>query len=167
MRNLQKNLHIIWQLLFLDNPPFLDKVSPFSSKNFQTTPFPSIWKKSTHPPLCREVSNYDPKMSIQEFNKILMPTLEKISMENKDTYLMGDFKINLISYNSHNPTSQFLDGICSNTFFSYINIPTCHTSRSKTFIDNIFHNNINENAISENLTTDISDHLAQFLITNY
>ena len=33
-----------------------------------------------------------------------MPTLEKISKENKDAYLMGDFNINLINYNSHNPT---------------------------------------------------------------
>ena len=53
-----------------------------------------------------------------------MPTLEKISKENKDAYLMGDFNINLINYNSHNPTSQFLDFICSNSFFPYINIPT-------------------------------------------
>ena len=104
-------------------------------------------------------------MLIQEFNKILMPTLVKISKENKDTYLMGDFNINLIKYDCHNPTPQFLYSICSNSFFPYINIPTHHTPRSKTLTDNIFHNNINENAISGNLITDISDHLAKFLIT--
>ena len=74
----------------------------------------------------------------------------------------GRFQHNLINYNSHNPTSQFLDGIYSNNFSSYINIPTHHTTRSKTLIDNIFHN---ENAISGNMTNDISDHLAQFLTT--
>ena len=78
---------------------------------------------------------------------------------------MGDFNINLVNCDSHNPTSQFLDGICSNSFFPYINIPTLHTPRSKTLTDNIFCNNINENAISGNLTTDISDHLTQFIIT--
>ena len=78
---------------------------------------------------------------------------------------MEDFKIDLINYDSRNPTSQFLDDICSNSFFPYLKIPSCHTPRSKTFIDNIFHNNINEHTISGNLTTDISDHLAQFLIT--
>ena len=90
----------------------------------------------------------------------------KISMEDMDAYLMGDFNINLINYDSHNPTSQFLDGICSNSFYpSYIDIPTRPTPRSKTLID-IIHNNINENAISGRLTTDISDHLAApFLIT--
>ena len=55
-------------------------------------------------------------MSIQEFNNIMMTTSEKISMENKEAYLMGDFNINLINYDSHNPTSQFLDCICSNLF---------------------------------------------------
>ena len=33
------------------------------------------------------------KMSIQDLNNILMPTLEKISKENKDAYLMGNFNI--------------------------------------------------------------------------
>lgn len=66
---------------------------------------------------------------------------------------------------SHNLTSQFLDlYICSNSFFPFINIPTCHTRRSKTLTD-IFHNNINENKVSCNVTPDISDHSAKFLIT--
>ena len=104
-------------------------------------------------------------MSIQDFNNILMPTLEKMSKENKDAYLVGDFNINLINNDCHNPASQFLDGICSNSFFPYINVPTCHTPRYKTLIDNIFHNNINENTISGKLTTDISDHLTKFIAT--
>ena len=31
----------------------------------------------------------------------------------------------------------------------------------------MLHNDINANTISGNITTDISDHLAQFLITSY
>ena len=104
-------------------------------------------------------------MSAQEFNNILMPTSEKNSMENKGTYLMGNFNINLMNYNSHNPASQFLESIGCNSFFPHINMPMCHSLRSKTFIDNTFHCNMNENAISGNMTTDISDYLAQFLIT--
>ena len=75
-----------------------------------------------------------PKMSIQDFDNILMLTLEKNLKESKDTYLMGDFNINLIYYDSHNPTSQFLDGICSNSFLPYINIPTRHIPRSKILV---------------------------------
>ena len=81
-------------------------------------------------------------------------------MENNYVILMGDFNINLRNYNSHNPTFQFLDDICSNSFFPCINIRTCHIPISKTFIDNIFYNDINENAIPGNLTTDFSEHLA-------
>ena len=40
-----------------------------------------------------------------------------------------------------------------------------NTPISKILIDNAFHNNSYENAIFGNLTTDISDHLAQFWIT--
>ena len=72
-----------------------------------------------------------------------------------------------MNYQTDNPTSHFLDNVCSNNFVQYINIPTCHTSGSKTLIDNKLHNSINGNTISGNITTDISDHLAQFLITSY
>ena len=53
----------------------------------------------------------------------------------------------------------------SNSLVPYITLPTRITPRSKTLIDNIFFNEINEAAISGNLTTNISDHHAQFLIT--
>ena len=52
-------------------------------------------------------------------------------------------------------------------FLSIYQYPTRHRSRSKTLIDNILHNGINGNTISGKVTTDISDHLAQFLITSY
>ena len=43
----------------------------------------------------------------------------------------------------------------------------CHTSQSKTLLDNILHNGINGNTVFRNVTTNISAHLAQFLITSY
>lgn len=73
------------------------------------------------------------KHSIQEFNNILMPNLEKKYKEKKDTYLIGDFDINLVKYDSDNPTSQFLDGICSNKFLPIYFVKiilTRQTSRS-------------------------------------
>ena len=45
-----------------------------------------------------------------------------------------------------------------------ITVPTRLTVRSKTLIDNIFTNSVEENTISGNLRCCISDHLAQFLI---
>ena len=105
-------------------------------------------------------------MLIHEFNDMLTPILEKISLENKG-YVIGDFNINLMNYEIDNTTSHFLDNVCSNSFFSYINIPTCHKSQSKTLIDNILHKGINRNTVSGNITTNISDHITQFLISSY
>ena len=44
-----------------------------------------------------------------------------------------------------------------------ITVPTRLTVRSKTLIDNIFTNSVEENTISGNLECCISDHLAQSL----
>ena len=105
-------------------------------------------------------------MQVEEFHyQFLSPILKKVSFENKDIYLLGKFKINLLNYESNRHTVHFLDEMYSNSFTPYITLLTRITPRSKTLIDNIFYNNFNESIISGNLITDISDHLAQFIIT--
>ena len=47
-----------------------------------------------------------------------------------------------------------------------ITIPTCLTVHSRTLIDNIFTNSVEENSTSGNLECCISDHLAQFIFPN-
>ena len=91
--------------------------------------------------------------------------LEKVSSENKEVFLMGDFNINLLNYESNRETADFLNNMHSNSIVLYITLPTHITPRSKTLFDNIFFNEINEAAISGNLIPDISDHHAQYLIT--
>ena len=88
-----------------------------------------------------------------------------MSFENKDIYLLGDLNINLLNYESDRHTAHFLDDMYSHSFTPYITRSTRITPRSKTLIDNIFYNNFNETIISGNLITDISEHLAQFIIT--
>ena len=78
---------------------------------------------------------------------------------------MGDFNINLLSYESNRETAGFLNNMHSNSLVPYITLPTRITHRSKTLTDNIFFNEINEAATFGNLVTGISDHHAQFLIT--
>ena len=46
----------------------------------------------------------------------------------------------------------------------FISTPSRVTPRSKTLIDNIFSNNIEDGSISGNIVTTISDHYAQFLL---
>ena len=88
--------------------------------------------------------------------------LEKISKEQKQFFLVGDFNINLLNYNVHQPTNDFLDSLASNSIIPYILQPARLTSHSKTLTDYVF-SNILFSEISGNLTATISDHLLQFL----
>ena len=76
-------------------------------------------------------------MSTKEFNNQYMNhILEKISFENNEIFLLGNFNINLLNYETYRPTAEFLDDIYSDSFASYITLPTQITPRSKTLIDN-------------------------------
>ena len=106
-----------------------------------------------------------PNLAIQEFmDTFLQPLLDNLSYENKNVILMGDFNIDLLHYESHIQTREFLDKIYFGSLTPHITIPTRITSRSRTLIDNIFTNTVDELSISSNLMCPLSDHLAQFLI---
>ena len=107
-----------------------------------------------------------PNMDVSDFNNKnhLNTLLDKLSKENKQVFLLGDFNINLLNYNDHQPTNEFLDSLASNSFIPYILQPTRITSHSKTLIDNIFSNIISHEVISGNITATISDHLPQLLL---
>ena len=100
-----------------------------------------------------------PCMDAREFNDtFLQNTLEKLSYENKDIILMGDFNIDILKYDTNNDSAAFLDMMYENFLLSYVSSPTRITSRSQALLDNIFSNIIEDEIISENITTTISDH---------
>ena len=106
-----------------------------------------------------------PSMDLADFNcNYLNKLLENISKEQKSIFLLGDFNVNLLNYNEHNQTNEFLDSLASNSFIPLILQPTRITSHSNTLPDNIFSNVIDPGIISGNLTATISDHLLQFSI---
>ncbi|XP_057290244.1 uncharacterized protein LOC130612931 [Hydractinia symbiolongicarpus] len=108
-----------------------------------------------------------PKMPVEIFNNdILMPLLEKISLEKKSLTLMGDFNIDIMQVNTNTHATNFLDIINSFGLFPHIVLPTRVTESSQTIIDNIFTTLDELNTISGNVITCISDHLPQFLIIN-
>ena len=81
-------------------------------------------------------------------------------MRKKQTYIMGDFNIDLLKVDDHRPTHDYLELI-----FSYSLLPTCTiykptriTETTATIIDNILTND--ENVIKSSiLVTDITDHM--------
>ena len=108
-------------------------------------------------------------MDFTDFNcNYLNKLLQNISKKQKFVFLLGDFNVNLLNYNEHNQTNEFLDSLTSNSFIPLILQPIVITSHSNTLIDNIFSTNVIDPDISGNLTATISDHLPQFsLILKY
>ena len=73
-----------------------------------------------------------PKQTIPDFlDNRLLPLLEKLSNENKQILIMGDFNINLLNYKNKN-TANFLDTVFSYSYLPFINTPTRVTGHSKT-----------------------------------
>ena len=77
---------------------------------------------------------------------------------------MGDFNVNLLNYNVHNPTNNFLDFMLSNYLSPHIIHPTRVTDHSAKVIDNILSNNTVVESVSGKIMTHISDHFPQFII---
>lgn len=107
-----------------------------------------------------------PDVSVTEFNNSINHTLSTISFENKLSYLMGDFNINILNSDSHQPTNDFINLMTSNSLYPLISKPTRITNSSATLIDNIFTNNLEYNMVSGIFYVDLSDHLPVFQITN-
>ena len=79
-----------------------------------------------------------PSVDLPDFNSnYFNKRLEKESNKQKSVFLSGDFNINLLNYNVHNPTNKFLDSSAPNSFLPYILQQSRITSHSKTLINNI------------------------------
>ena len=103
------------------------------------------------------------KMTVADFTQnFIQPLLDKLSFENKNMILLGDFNIDLLHYGDDNRTKIFSDHMYSSSLSPQITTPTRITPSSKTLIDNIFSNSADESPIRGNLSYSISDHLAQF-----
>ena len=92
--------------------------------------------------------------------------LNKISIENKQCYLSGDFNFDLLRHEEVKMINEFL-----NTFFNYsmyplIDRPTRITPTTATLIDNIFTNVFTHDIKSGVCVYDITDHYPVFQITN-
>ena len=104
--------------------------------------------------------NQNTALFLDKFNDIL----SRISKDNKQCYVMGDFNLDLLQYNHHTPTQEFIDTLFSHAFIPLISNPTRLTSYSATLIDNIFTNNLSQNVLNGIALNDSSDHLPVLLI---
>ena len=101
-----------------------------------------------------------PNTDTRIFNERLNAVLNCVNNERKLCYLMGDYNVNILNYDYHSATAEFVDMLYSHAFLLLINRPTRTTQTPATIIDNIFTNNIVEPEWGHNgiLVTDINDH---------
>ena len=107
-----------------------------------------------------------PNQNLKHFTEKVNDLVHSLKSEKKCCYLLGDNNINLLNYDQHVPTGEFVDMLSSNGFLPLITRPTRVTPTSATLIDNIYTNNIADvsHCMQGLLVTDVSDHYPIFHI---
>lgn len=101
--------------------------------------------------------------SENEFITYLNELLSSTSDENNELILLGDANIDLLKYNIHKQTSDYLDMCLCNGYKPAITLPTRVTYSSATLIDHIFVRNTLCGYTAGTITTDITDHFVNFV----
>ena len=128
--------------------------------------FESLWVEITTGPRSKNVlccSSRHPDTDVTKFIEYLESVLSKVD-KNKIVCVMGDFNINLLNYESHNDTNEFINSMVSHHMIPQILQPRRVTDHSSTVIDNIYTNATNFEIISGNILNQIADHFSQFLL---
>ena len=115
---------------------------------------------------CLYTTLYNNNSNFENFKVYFTSAIDKISKESKIAVLVGDFNINLLKYDTHSDTAEFLNTLGSYCFQPHIAKPTRITDHSATLIDHIYFNSMEHRTISGNILCDITDHPPNFLIIN-
>ena len=104
---------------------------------------------------------------LDNFGDYLHEILSNPAVSNKQVLILGDFNVNLLNYNSHTSTTNFVNFLFSKQFLPYIVHPSRVSENSSNLIDNIFSNISYNETVSGNILTHITDHFPQFLIIKH
>ena len=96
-----------------------------------------------------------PHGSLDNFLNHLSMIVDKIHRKKKYCVLLGDFNLDLLKFESHPSTENFLSTLGSYYFQPQILQPARITDHSATLIENIFFNSLEHFSINGNLCYDI------------
>ena len=106
-----------------------------------------------------------PSQSIPEFLSFLENIFNRVHIEKKILYLMGDYNLDLLNVGKVQYVNMFLDLLLSFSMSPLISYPTRITNTSMSLIDNIITNSSSSNQISSGiLINDVSDHFPVFCL---
>lgn len=130
--------------------------------------FQALWIEILNPKAKNVICGlvYRQHNNAEVFLEYLSNTLEDISCSNKDIFLMGDFNIDLLHYETCSYSKTLFELTQSLSLFPTIDKPTRVYGNSATLIDNIFSNDLNSFQISGNIVSDVSDHFIQICISS-
>ena len=136
----------------------------------QTDLFESVWveikNKQSKNIVCGCIYRH-PNQKISEFNKYLDSTLKKITDENKEVYICGDFNIDLLKIDEVKNYLEFYNLLNCYGLLPFIIQPTRVVDRqTPSLIDNIFSNNIQDLVSGGNIYLTLSEHFSQFASIN-
>ena len=107
-------------------------------------------------------NGFTPSEQLDSFIEILSNILESLNELNCKVYLVGDFNIDLLQFNNHPKTREFIDKLFSNGYLQLVNHPTrvSHhaNQKSASLIDHCWTNNCSQSFNSGIITSYISDH---------
>ena len=106
--------------------------------------------------------NTPPRADIDIFCASLLDVIDIISNEKKRCMLMGDCNIDLLKYNTHDKTTEYVDNLLSRGIMPLIHYPTRVTHSTATLLDHMYTNNISLNSKSGIIVTDVADHFGTF-----
>jgi hypothetical protein len=107
-----------------------------------------------------------PDKDIKLFNDSFSKLIDKIGCEKTMSFILGDYNINLLKYENHSETNNFLNLMFEHHYFPLINRPTRFSAYGSTLIDNIFTNCMDDKFSTGCIISDISDHLPVYAILN-
>jgi hypothetical protein len=111
--------------------------------------------------------NTAPRGNVGVFSSTLLSILDTINAEFKTGIIMGDMNIDLLKFQAHAKTNDYLDNIFSRGYLPVITKPTRVCTSSATLIDHIYTNDIASSFLSGIVITDLADHFGiYFSITN-
>ena len=108
-----------------------------------------------------------PDGNIKSFKTQIKKFFDLTAKENKKLFLLGDYNINCLNYDTNANVRNILNLYFSHGMIPVINKPTRVTKNTQTAIDNIFLNSFFNTQINTGIIkTCISDHFPIFIVAN-